>query len=383
MVSCPPAGRGGGGDIEPARRSARDGADRPPAGAGPSAGRRGAGTETPVPQASGTQSHQQRISVKAAMDPGFRTTALPNRDRKRAGAGSDRSSRPPVVRSVLAGALMGLANLVPGVSGGTMILVCGLYGEFVEAVAEVVRFRFTRRHLVFLVLVGGTAGLTIGMLAGWLSGLVISHRSAMYALFIGLTLGGVPTLLKSIGRFDTGVALSVLFGLGGMILLAGGNGGTHPAPDAAATRATVLEAAYLRDLGAGTLGMSAMILPGISGAYMLLILGRYEVILSAIAAVKAFVFSGGAEGDLRAALGVLVPVAIGALAGLVLLSQLLKWLLRTYPRPTLGTLTGIVLGSVVGIWPFDTRPDVSAAATAAALACGGFVVTWRLSRLSA
>ena len=115
----------------------------------------------------------------------------------------------------------------------------------------------------------------------------------------------------------------------------------------------VIEPDYPRDVAAGALGISAMVLPGISGAYMLLILGRYETILAAISVTKDFVLSFGEKGDGAVILHVIGPTGVGAILSLVLLSNLLKWMLHKYDRLTLGFLLGILLGSVVGIWPFE------------------------------
>ena len=87
---------------------------------------------------------------------------------------------------------MGLANLVPGISGGTMLLAAGVYPQFIEGIAEVTTLRFRARNLALLGAIGGAAAIGIVSLAGLIKGLVIDHRWAMFSLFIGLTLGGVP-----------------------------------------------------------------------------------------------------------------------------------------------------------------------------------------------
>ena len=91
---------------------------------------------------------------------------------------------------------MGLANLVPGISGGTMLLAAGIYPRFIDAVAEVTRFRFRFRSLLVLGCVVVAAGLGILLLAGTLKDLVVDKRWIMYSLFIGLTLGGVPVVWR-------------------------------------------------------------------------------------------------------------------------------------------------------------------------------------------
>ncbi len=101
-----------------------------------------------------------------------------------------------IIRSSIGGCLMGLANLVPGISGGTMLLAAGVYPGFISAIAEVTRFRFRIRSLVLLASVVASAALAILLLAGNVKDLVTNYRWLMYSLFIGLTLGGVPLVYR-------------------------------------------------------------------------------------------------------------------------------------------------------------------------------------------
>ena len=110
--------------------------------------------------------------------------------------------------------------------------------------------------------------------------------------------------------------------------------------------------AYGMLLAAGIAGASAMILPGVSGGYLLLILGQYIPILSAIDAAKT-----GAQGrdweQVMEAMHVFIPVGIGVVVGGVGVSNLMKMLLARYKKPTLGVLLGLLLGAVLGLWPFQ------------------------------
>ena len=279
---------------------------------------------------------------------------------------------------------MGLAMLVPGVSGGTMIVVVGLYDRFIDSIADVTRLRFTRQNVLFLAIVGITAGVAISVFAGAFSQAVSLHRSAMFSLFIGMTLGGVPLLLGMINKFHTRTSMGVVLGLAVMIGIA--LTGDEP-PNREAVREAiesgtiVVQPAYARDVGAGILGMSAMVLPGISGAYMFLIMGRYEAICSAIDVVKKAVMNGGDHPQLTTAFEVLVPTAIGAIFSLVLLSNILRWLLHHHRDATLGVLLGILLGSVVGIWPFDGASLMADYVIGASLVLAGLAATILLSRI--
>lgn len=235
-------------------------------------------------------------------------------------------------------------------------------------------------------LVGGAAVVAIGALAGTLREVVTEHRGAMYALFIGLTLGGAPMLVRMIKRFSLSTGIGVAVGLGLMIAIALTK---EEPPDKSAVRETVaagefvIEPHYARDVGAGALGMSAMVLPGISGAYMLLILDRYETVLASIDAAKTCATSLGKNGEPMVFLRVIIPVGIGAVLSLVFLSNFLKWMLRHHEKLMLGVLLGLLLGSVVGIWPFDGGSEAGDYVVGLALAAGGFAGTYLLSRISA
>ncbi len=245
--------------------------------------------------------------------------------------------------------MMGLANLVPGISGGTMLLAAGIYPDFIDSVADITTLRFHRKALVVLGTVVGTAGVAILLLAGVARGLVIDHRWVMYSLFVGLTLGGVPLVWRLARPANSAVLGGAAGGFVLMLLMAGTLG----------ARAGGSGSNFLILTVAGIAGASAMILPGISGGYLLLLLGQYETILGAVDRVKIGLLGDSATGvsaDLSVAMGalnVVVPVGIGVVLGVVGVSNSLRWLLKNHEKPTLGALLGLLLGAVVGLWPFQ------------------------------
>jgi len=281
-------------------------------------------------------------------------------------------------RGALGGVLMGLANLVPGISGGTMLLASGVYRGFVEGVAEVSTLRFRMRSLVLLASIGVAAALAILLLAGPIKSLVLTHRWAMYSIFIGLTLGGVPLVWRRARGASVPLVVGALCGFLVMyaLFLAQGASGTG--------------SGWMILLVAGVAGASAMILPGVSGAYLLLILGQYEVILGAIDQVKT-----GLRGDFSLVWGasaVLAPVAIGVLIGVVGISNLVRWTMARFEKATLGVLLGLLFGSVMGIWPFQVMaaaggPRTTYAPSGWQVAAGlllvgvGLAITWLIDRI--
>ena len=252
-------------------------------------------------------------------------------------------------RTLAGGLLMGLANLVPGVSGGTMILALGLYDHFIGAVAELTRLRPSRRSLVFLGILGVGLAISIVGLAGPAVWLVTQHRWIAYSLFIGMTLGGVPLLIRFARPLGAAQVAQLAAGIAVMVGVAFG------------LSDTALPHTWVVFLVMGALASSSMILPGISGSYILLIFGLYDVIVGSLR-VSAL------REDWKASLFVLVPVGIGVALGIGLLSNVLKHMLAKYERGTHCVLLGLLLGSVLGLWPFQearhprlvTKPGIEA-----------------------
>jgi putative membrane protein len=277
-----------------------------------------------------------------------------------------------VARSAMGGVLMGLANLVPGISGGTMLVAAGVYTRFIEAVSDVTTLRFRPRSLVHLASVGLAALAAIVLLAGPVKGLVTDHRWVMYSLFIGLTLGGVPVVWRLARGGSAAFALGAVAGLAVMAVTAF----TRPGGEGAL--------AWWALLLGGVAGAAAMVLPGISGAYILLVLGQYEPILGAVDRVK--------HGELMEPVLFLAPFALGVALGIAGISNLLKWLLAHEAQPTLGVLLGLLVGSVLGIYPFQESvakgaprvfftPTAVQVAAALGLVVSGFLATLLVDRL--
>lgn len=265
---------------------------------------------------------------------------------------NETESKPPVElsnaslvsRSLFGGILMGLANLVPGISGGTMLLAAGIYPRFIRAISEVTRFKFRLKSLLVMGSVVAAAGFSILILAGVLKDLVIDHRWVMYSLFIGLTLGGVPIVWRLARPASLSLIISATVAFALMVGL------------------VVLQAlGFVSDTGsnalmlfvAGLAGASAMILPGLSGGYLLLLLGQYVPILAGIEQFKNALKARDISAAMEPALSVVLPVGLGVVTGVVLVGNLLEWLLSRFKKATLGALLGLLVGSVFGLWPFQ------------------------------
>jgi putative membrane protein len=196
-----------------------------------------------------------------------------------------------------------------------------------------------------------TAALAILLGAGPVKNLVVHHRWIMYSLFIGLTLGGAPLVWRMLGRPTRSMWVGLAAGfivMWAIAVLPLDGISSHPG-----------RANLVMLFVAGLAGASAMILPGISGGYLLLLLGQYVPILSAIERFKGALENGDIHAAIKVGLFEGLPVAAGVLLGVVCVSNLLRVLLERYKTATLGLLLGLLLGSVVGLWPFQqgVRPE--------------------------
>ncbi|MFP6639286.1 MAG: DUF368 domain-containing protein, partial [Myxococcota bacterium] len=212
---------------------------------------------------------------------------------------------PLLARSAVGGVLMGLANLVPGISGGTMLLAAGVYPTFISSIAQVTTLRITLRPVLTLGTIALSAIIAILLFAGAMRTLVIEERWMMYSLFIGLTLGGLPLVWRLAKPANGALVLGAAIAFAGMVWMS--LGGTSPGGDNARFSLLLLS---------GLAGASAMILPGVSGGYLLLLLGQYEPILGGVDTLKRGVLGGdGAPGmnpDLIfQSMEIILPVGLG------------------------------------------------------------------------
>ena len=236
---------------------------------------------------------------------------------------------------------MGAADVVPGVSGGTMALALGIYARLIDAIRSFDRLwlravllldvntMIARPRFGFLLPVG--AGVFCALLFFTrvvpLPTLIVDHPEEIYSLFFGLIGGSVIVLRVEIGAVDwrNGLSLAggLLFGLFVFNLIP----------------VATPNAAWFVFLS-GALSICAMILPGVSGSFVLLILNKYSEVLHAIGHFHW---------------PVLLPFALGAATGLILASRALSWLLHRCYRPTLFCIVGLLLASLTVIWPYQQR----------------------------
>lgn len=235
----------------------------------------------------------------------------------------------------LCGFLMGAADVVPGVSGGTMAFILGIYENLLDAInsagsalVKLLKRQFREAitsipwsFLVPLVLGIATALFTLARGISWL---LHEYPLFIWAFFFGLVLGSTFTVRKRVKHWSVfHISISILFALGAYWLV-----GMVPLETPNAAWFFVLS---------GALAICAMILPGISGAFILVLLGKYATILQAVVNFDFLT------------LGLVV---FGALIGLLSLARILRWLFNSYRSYTIAALIGLMIGSLRKIWPW-------------------------------
>jgi putative membrane protein len=236
----------------------------------------------------------------------------------------------------LKGIAMGSADVIPGVSGGTIAFITGIYTELLDSIkavnlqALIVLFKqgpkaaWQAVNGTFLVtLLAGilTAILTLAKVIHYL---LDQHAVLLWSFFFGLILAASLHMAKQIKQWQPATVAALLIGA----LIAGFISIASPSS---------IEASYLNIFIAGSIAICAMILPGISGSFILLLMGLYAPVLAAVKGLQ---------------LDIMAIFALGAVLGLMLFSRLLSWLLHHYQDLMFSLLTGFMLGALLKVWPW-------------------------------
>jgi putative membrane protein len=244
----------------------------------------------------------------------------------------------------LKGFAMGCADIIPGVSGGTMAYILGIYERLLGAIkgfnlsllkqvlSGKVKALFTEPDwaLILPLMVGILSAVVFFTRVVPIPILLENEPQYVYALFFGLILGSVALLLWELGKISCKELVLIIVGITvGMVIV---NLVPTSTPDAA----------WFVFL-AGSVAILAMLVPGISGSFILLILGKYTYILQAV---------GGLN------LSVLLPFIAGMVTGLLAFSRAIHWLITHYHRESMLVINGILIGTLWIIWPFQERTYV-------------------------
>ncbi len=241
------------------------------------------------------------------------------------------------------GFAMGAANVVPGVSGGTIALITGIYERLIDALkafdVEALKLGMRFQFATLWKKVDGTflSALILGVvfsiasLAKILEQQLGENPVIVMSVFFGLIAASIPSVGKTVKKWTADVVLVFLIGVA-----------------IAVSMAFLTPASERNDplyLGlCGVVAMCSMIIPGLSGSFVLLLMGNYRLILASVNDLSS--------GNIGGALGVIIPVGIGSVIGLLVLSRFLSWLFKAHHDRAIGSITGFVVGSLVIIWPW-------------------------------
>ncbi len=231
---------------------------------------------------------------------------------------------------------MGAANVIPGVSGGTIALITGIYTRLIDAIksCDLAAFKLALKrdfkglwqHIDGRFLSAIMLGVLVSIvsLAKLFEFLLEHHERYTMAFFFGLILLSLYFVAKKITHWSPPVIAALCIGTIVAIAIA--------------LRVPANEnASFFYVFICGVIAISSMILPGLSGSFVLILMGNYALVLGAISSFN---------------LGILIPLALGCAVGLVVFANILSWIFRHYENQTLALMTGFVLGSLVVIWPW-------------------------------
>jgi putative membrane protein len=240
--------------------------------------------------------------------------------------------------TLLKGAAMGAANVIPGVSGGTIALITGIFARLINAIKSfdatsfklLLRGRFKEfvQHTDLFFLIWLFAGIfaAILSLARLLDFLFEHYPTYVWSFFFGLVMSSVYFVGRTVQKWHAAAIISFGAAIAAAISV------LTPASE---------NSSFLYLLLCGVVAICSMILPGLSGSFVLILMGNYQLVM--IDAVNDLDF------------GILIPICIGAIAGLVIFSHFLSWLLGRFPNSTIALLSGFILGSLGILWPWKTE----------------------------
>ncbi|MBR3823779.1 MAG: DUF368 domain-containing protein [Lachnospiraceae bacterium] len=279
-----------------------------------------------------------------------------------------------MIKDILKGVVIGLANIIPGVSGGTMMVAMGIYDKLIHCITHL--FKELKKSIVFLIPI--VIGMGIALVGG---SFTIEKLFEVFPFqtslcFIGLVVGGLPAMWKNVKgksiRPGHIIAFVAFFAVVTVMALMGETEGN--AADMSFNLVNVLKM-----FGVGVIAAATMVIPGVSGSMMLLLLGYYKPILSAItdffSALKAFDMDGLLKG-----FGILFPFGVGVLLGIFAIAKLIEIIFEKFPLYAYWAIIGLIVASpiaIIAMGEFTTIGVLTVIGGIVALVAG-FIVAMKL-----
>ena len=278
------------------------------------------------------------------------------------------------IKNVLKGMVIGIANIIPGVSGGTMMVAMGIYDKLIHCITHI--FKEFKKSGLFLFPIA--IGMGIAVVGGTLGieALFENFPVQTNLLFVGLIVGGLPAIWKNVKgksiRFGHILALLAFFALVvGMALLGEKEG--------AAVDLSLSIVNVLKLFGVGVITAATMVIPGVSGSMVLLLLGYYNPIVSAIndflRALTAFDMNGILTG-----VGILMPFGIGVIVGILAIAKLIEFIFNKFPLYAYWAIIGLIVASPIAVLAMANLPKLTVlnVGTGIVALCAGVFVAMKL-----
>lgn len=239
-----------------------------------------------------------------------------------------------MIKNVLKGIVIGLANVIPGVSGGTMMVSMGIYDKLIHCITHL--FSELKKSIQFLLPIFIGIGIAVVVVPFGIEFLFAQYPFQTNLLFIGLIVGGLPAVWKKVKgtsvKIGHIIACLAFFALVAGLALVGETEGN--AADLSFSLVSVIKL-----FGIGIIASATMVIPGVSGSMVLLLLGYYhpvlETITNFIKAVLAFDMNG-----ILAGIGVLLPFGVGVVAGIFVIAKIIEIILKNFHCMLIGRLSG-------------------------------------------
>lgn len=273
--------------------------------------------------------------------------------------------------NILKGFAMGTSDLVPGVSGGTIALLLGIYNQFIASISGIFSRRFWPSFTFLIPIIIGML-LAMGSLSNLFNYLLSQHHIPTMFFLGGLIIGIVPYLLKISNyktSFTTKHYMMVIAGIAILIVITLMNNGDKHAGETLTLSTSLIIKYFI----AGMCASSAMLLPGISGSFMLLVFGVYGTVMLAISEVVKLNFAG---------LPILLAVGFGVLAGFIISSKIIQYFLTHHKLMTFALIIGFVVGSLFAVFP-GLPTNIVMWFVSLVVFIIGFIVSLTLGRITA
>lgn len=273
--------------------------------------------------------------------------------------------------NILKGFAMGTSDLVPGVSGGTIALLLGIYNQFIASISGIFSRRFWPSFTFLIPIIIGML-LAMGSLSNLFNYLLSQHHIPTMFFFGGLIIGIVSYLLKISNyktSFTTKHYMMVIAGIAILIVITLMNNSDKHAGETL----TLSTGLIIKYFIAGMCASSAMLLPGISGSFMLLVFGVYGTVMLAISEVVKLNFAG---------LPILLAVGFGVLAGFIISSKIIQYFLTHHKLMTFALIIGFVVGSLFAVFP-GLPTNIVMWFVSLVVFIIGFIVSLTLGRITA